>query len=283
MAELFLIPFISILDVHDTAVKEWLESLDTTSIKQYLEHPFIPEKHFPETIRRALASAENIHKELLNLMQLINPQAVFLDISVDLLELENKYNSRLISPSEFWSEYYENISSEMSEPAKTIYRIHLKSVIDRSTGLIESKEHLPLSVVFYGVNKSLRKELIPVYEHLIDKDDEFLLQAARTMNEISPLKERPEHIWYSGMGVLKKGFSYEETERFYHELRFHLVTPPTVAPRARPSTARGCGTGSRRASSTAAMSPRRSSSPAAATPTSRSPPSPSSSTGPAAT
>jgi len=42
------------------------------------------------------------------------------------------------------------------------------------------------------------------------------------MNEISPLREKPKHIWYSGMDVMKKGFSYEETEGFYHELKFHL-------------------------------------------------------------
>ena len=77
-------------------------------------------------------------------------------------------------------------------------------------------------MVFYGTDISFRKKLIPVYENALDKDDEFLLQAAKVMNEISSFREVPKHMWYGDMDIIKKAFSYEENEKLYHELRFRL-------------------------------------------------------------
>lgn len=222
MPKLFLIPTISIFDIHDVALREWLSGLDNEAIRNHLEYPFKLYRYFPESSRRALKRADDVQSEILHLLDIINPQAVFLDISIDLVGLENKYNKRLISPQQFWSEYYQEISADMSSPAKTIYTIYIKEIINKSLRLIESKERLPLSVVFYGVDIKTREELIPVYENVLDKDGEFILQAARVVNEITSLRELPKHIWYSSMKVRQTVISYEETERFYNELANRL-------------------------------------------------------------
>ncbi len=216
MAELFLVPIISIFDVHDVAVREWLNKLDETSIRGHLEYPFKLERFFPESSQHALKSVDEVHSEVLRLLDIVNPKAVFLDISVDFVKLENRYNKRSISPLEFWSEYYQ-ISASTGGP-QAIYCIYIKGIIDKEIGLIENKDHLPHSVIFYGLDIKTRQELIPVYEKILEKDDEFLLQIARVMNEISEFRELPEHLWYSPMQVRQMGISYEETEKFYNEL-----------------------------------------------------------------
>jgi hypothetical protein len=184
MSRLFLIPSINIFEVHDSVVRDWLAKLDDAAIKQYLGQPFKLERYFPQSPRHALISAEKVHKELLTLLDIIEPQAVFFDISIDLSQLENRYNKRLISPREFWEQYYETVSSDMIEPARTLYRIYITAIIEKNTRLIESKDRLPLSLIFYGVDKRSREEIIPVYEEVFEKDGEFLLQAARAANEI---------------------------------------------------------------------------------------------------
>src|SRR5659263_114869 len=136
MSRLFLIPSINIFEVHDSAVKDWLSELDETAINQYMEHPFKLERYFPESTRHALISAEKVHKELLDLLDMIDPQAVFLDISMDLSELENKYNKRLISPREFWEQYYETVSGDMIEPARILYRTYITQIIEKNSRLI---------------------------------------------------------------------------------------------------------------------------------------------------
>lgn len=158
MSKLFLIPVISIFDIHDAATREWLNTLDENSILPHLDYPFRLDRFFPESEKHALICADNVHREVLYLLEIINPQAIFLDISTDFYELENKYNKRLKSPQEFWSEYYETFS-DLHEPARTIYRIYIKEIIDRNIRLIESKDRLPLSVVFYGMDRKSRKNL----------------------------------------------------------------------------------------------------------------------------
>lgn len=222
MPRLFLIPVISIFDVHDAAVREWLSRLDDDAIRYHLEYPFKLDRFFPESSRQALKRADEVNNEIIRLLDVIDPRASFLDISIDFVELENRYNERLISPQEFWYEYYELISSDMTEAAKTIYRIYIKEIIDRNIRLIESKEKLPLSVVFYGLDTRSRETIIPVYEEVFDKDGEFLLRAARTINELTSFRETPEHIWYSSMKVRQMAISYEETEKFYDELLSRL-------------------------------------------------------------
>ncbi len=221
MQKLFLIPIISVFDVHDVAVRDWLNKLDDSALRSHLEYPFKLNHFFPESARHALMSVDNVHNEILHLLDIINPQAVFLDISVDLVELESKYNKRLLSPLEFWSEYY-GISASMSGSLHTIYCIYIKGIIDKKIRLIESKEHLPLSVVFYGVDIKTREELIHVYENILDMDGEFLLQIARVINEITSLRASPKHLWYSPMQVRQMAISYEETEKFYSELLIRL-------------------------------------------------------------
>lgn len=221
MPEIFLIPIINIFDVHDVAVRDWLGRVDETALRTHLEYPFKLDRFFSESSRRALAGVDAVHNEVLRLLDIINPQAVFLDISIDFVELENKYNKRLISPLEFWSEYYQ-ISASMSGASQAIYCIYIKGIIDKKIRLIESKEHLPLSVVFYGVDTKTREELIPVYEDILDKDGEFVLRIARVVNEITSLRESPEHLWYSTMQAKQMAVSYEETEKFYSELLSRL-------------------------------------------------------------
>ncbi|VVB88448.1 Uncharacterised protein [uncultured archaeon] len=216
MAKLFLIPIISIFDVHDVAVREWLNRLDEPTLRTHLEYPFRLERFFPEGVQRALMSVDNVHSEILRLLDLIDPHSVFLDISVDFVELENKYNNRLLSPLEFWSEYYQ-VSSSTSGP-QAIYCIYIKGIIDKQIRLIESKDRLPVSVIFYGQDIKTREELIPVYEKLLEKDDEFLLQMARVINEIASFRQLPKHLWYSPMQIRQTAISYEETEKFYNEL-----------------------------------------------------------------
>lgn len=218
MPGLFLIPTISIFDLHDVALREWLSGLDDEAIRNHLEYPFKLYRYFPESSRRALKRADDVQSEILRLLDIVNPQAVFLDIPIDLVGLENKYNKRLVSPQQFWSEYYQENTTDMSGPARTIYNIYIKEIINKSIRLIESKERLPLSVVFYGIDIKTGEELIPIYEDVLDKNDKFILKAARVVNEITSLRESPKHIWYSSRKVRQTVISYEETERFYNEL-----------------------------------------------------------------
>ena len=199
-------------------MREWLSRLEDNVLKEHLEYPFKLERFFPESARLALINGNKVHDEILSLFNNIDPQAVFLNISIDLHELENKYNKRLISPLEFWQEYYENISNDISEPARTLYRIYLKEIIDKNIRLIESKERLPLNVLFYGLNMRSRDELIPVYEETFNLVEEFTLQMARAVNEIMNLREKPKQLWHSSFRATRVGISYEETEKFYDEL-----------------------------------------------------------------
>ncbi|KCZ73205.1 hypothetical protein ANME2D_00265 [Candidatus Methanoperedens nitroreducens] len=221
MTELFLVPSISIFGIHDVAVRDWLSSLGESTLHNHLEYPFKLGKLFPESSQRALVSVDDAHFETMRLLDIINPQAVFLDISVSFVELENKYNKRLISPLQFWSEYYQ-IPASASRPLETIYCIYMNEILDKKIRLIESKDNLPLSVVFYGQDIKTREELIPVYEDVFDKDSEFTLQTARAINEIAAFRETPGHIWYSPMHVKQAAISYEETEKFYNELLIRL-------------------------------------------------------------
>ncbi|MCZ7393198.1 MAG: hypothetical protein ABOK23_03550 [Candidatus Methanoperedens sp.] len=221
MAKLFLIPIISIFDVHDVAVRDWLNKLDDPALHTHIEYPFKLDRFFPESSQHVLMSVDDVHGEILRLLDIIDPQVVFLDLPVDFVELENRYNKRLISPFEFWSEYYQ-ISASAGDSSQAIYCIYIEGIIDKKIRLIESKEHLPLSVVFYGTDIKTREELIPAYEDILDKDGEFLLQIARVINEITSLRESPKHLWYSPMQVRQMAVSYEETERFYNELLIRL-------------------------------------------------------------
>ncbi len=217
MPELFLIPIISTFDVHDVAVRDWLNKLDDDALRRHLESPYGLERFFPQNSRHALKSVDDVHDEVLRLLGSIDPQAVFLDISVDLVELENKYNKRLLSPSEFWAEYYQTGACEQRS-SRTLYCIYIKGIINRLMQLIENKEHLPLSIVFYGTDIKTREELVPVYEAAFDKDSEFVLQIAKELNEIMNLRESPKNLWYSTMAIRQTSVSYEETEEFYTEL-----------------------------------------------------------------
>jgi|GEM_PF-1059253 len=219
MPKLFLVPIISIFDVHDVALRDWLSKVDEAALET-LGYPFRLDRFFPESSQRALRSVDEVHGEILRLLDIIDPQAVFLDISVDFVELENKYNKRLISPIEFWSEYYQ-ISANTSS-SQAIYCIYIEGIIDKKIRLIESKGHLPRSVVFYGLDIKTREELIPVYENILDKDSEFSLHIATLINEITSLREAPKHLWYARMQVRQTAVSYEETEKFYSELLSRL-------------------------------------------------------------
>ncbi len=218
MPKLFLVPAISVFDVHDAAVRDWLNNLDDTAIFLHLDYPFKLPRYFPENARRAILCADDIHMEVLSLLDIIGPQAVFLDISTDMFELENKYNKRLISPHDFWARYYETASEDMDEPAKTLYRIYINEIVDKNTRLIESKDRLPLSVVFYGLDKKSHEDFFAAYEDIFEKDGEFLLQAAKAINELMNLREKPKHLWYSPLKARQMAISYEETEKFYNEL-----------------------------------------------------------------
>ncbi len=222
MFHLYLIPVINLFEVHDSVVKDWLKELDDAAVHQYLDNPFRLERYFTESGRRALVAAEKVHRELLILLDMINPQAVFLDISIDLCELENKYNKRLISPQEFWEKYHETISDDMNEHLRALYVIYIKEIIDKNIRLIESKDRLPLSIVFYGLDINSREKIIPVYEEAFLKDGEFTLHAARAMNEIINFREKPQHLWYSPMKMRQMAISYEETEKFYNEFLSRL-------------------------------------------------------------
>lgn len=218
MTKLFLVPVISVFDVHDAVIRDWLNNLDDTATFFHLDYPFKLERYFPENGRRALLCANDIHREVLSLLDIIGPQAVFLDTSTDLYELENKYNKRLIPPHEFWAEYYETASSGIDEPAKTLYTIYTNEIVDKNTRLIESKDRLPLSVVFYGLDTKSREDFFEVYEDIFEKDGEFLLQAARVVNELMNLREKPKNLWYNPLKARQMAISYEETEKFYNEL-----------------------------------------------------------------
>jgi len=217
MPELFLIPIISAFDVHDVAVRDWLNKLDDDALKRHLESPYGLERFFPQNSRHALKRVDDVHDEALRLLGSIDPQAVFLDISVDLVELENRYNKRLLSPTEFWTEYYQTEACEQRS-SRTLYCIYIKDIINRLIQLIENKEHLPLSVVFYGTDIKTREDLVPVYEDAFDKDSEFVLQIAKELNELMNLRESPKNMWYSTMAIRQTSVSYEETEEFYTEL-----------------------------------------------------------------
>jgi len=222
MPKLFLIPIIDVLEVHDAVIRDWLSGLEDTAIKEHLEYPFKLERFFPESARLALVNGNKVHDEILTLFNIIDPYAVFLNISTDLYELENKYNKRLISPQEFWQEYYENISKDISEPARTLYKIYLNEIIDKNTRLIESKERLPLNLLFYGISMRSKDQLIPVYEKASDMVEDFTLHMARAVNEIMNLREKPKHLWHSSLNATRVGISYEETEKFYDELLSRL-------------------------------------------------------------
>ena len=217
MSRLFLIPVINIFEVHDSVVKDWLIKLDDGSIRQYLKDPFKLGRYFPENGRRALTGAEKVHRELLVLLDMIDPQAVFLDVPIDLCKLENKYNKRLLSPQEFWMEYHETVSGDMTGDARELYMIYIKEVIDKNIRLLESKDGLPLSIVFYGIDTRSREVIIPVYEDVFEKDGKFLLHAARAANEIINFRQKPRHLWYSPLKIRQMAISYEETEKFYDE------------------------------------------------------------------
>ena len=193
MVKLFIIPAINFLELHNAVIRDWLSGLEDNAIKEHLEYPFKLERFFPESARLALIKGKNVHEEILSLFNIIDPQAVFLNISTDLYELENKYNKRLISPHEFWQEYYEINSIDIHEPARTLYRIYINEIIDKNIRLLESKERLPLNVLFYGLN--IRS--IEVYEDVFNKVEEFTLQIARAVNEIMNLREKPKHLWHS--------------------------------------------------------------------------------------
>ncbi len=220
MAKLFLIPIISLFDVHDVAVRDWLNKLDDRALATHLEYPFKLDRFFPESSQHVLKSIDSVHSEILRLLDIIEPQVVFLDIPVDFVELENRYNKREISPSEFWSEYY--LVSGTEEASGALYCIYIEGIIDRNIRLIENREHLPSSIIFYGTDIKTRQEVIPVYDNILEKDDEFLLKIARVVNEITSLRESPKHLWYSQMQVRRAAVSYEETERFYTELLIRL-------------------------------------------------------------
>ncbi len=86
MPKLFLVPIISLFDVHDVAVRDWLNKVDETILHSHLESIFKLDRFFSESSRRALASADDVHSEILRLLDDINPQAVFLDISIDFVD-----------------------------------------------------------------------------------------------------------------------------------------------------------------------------------------------------
>ena len=218
MPKLFLVPVISVFDVHDAVVRDWLNNIDDTAIFLHLDYPFKLPRYFPENGRRAILCADDIHREVLSLLDIIDPQAVFLDIPADLHELENKYNKRLISPHEFCAQYYETVSADIDGPARTLYRIYIDEIVDKNTRLIESKDRLPLSVVFYGLDTKSKEDFFTIYEDIFEKDGEFLLQAARAVNELMNLREKPKHLWYSPLKAGQIAISYEETEKFYNEL-----------------------------------------------------------------
>jgi hypothetical protein len=222
MPKLFLVPVISVFDVHDAVVRDWLNKLDETAVLFHLDYPFKLERYFPENGRRALQCANDIHLEVLSLLDIIDPHAVFLDTSTDLYELENKYNKRLIPPHEFWAEYYETASSGIDVPAKTLYKIYINEVVNKNTRLIESKDRLPLSVVFYGLDTKSGEDFYEVYEEIFEKDGDFLLQAARVVNDLMNLREKPKYLWYSPLKTRQMAISYEETEKFYNELLHRL-------------------------------------------------------------
>jgi hypothetical protein len=217
MPNLFLLPFINIFDVHDIAIREWLNKLDESTIRNYLEYPFRLDRFFPESSRHVLKSVEDVHAEIVRLLDDISPHAVFLDIPVDFIKLENDYNKRKITPLEFWSKYFQ-ISSSIGGVSQELYNIYIKGVIEKNKRLIENKEHLPYTVVFYGLPIRKREELIPFYEHIFDLDSEFVLKVAQVVNEITSLREKPKHLWYSPMQERHMAVSYEETEKFYDEL-----------------------------------------------------------------
>ncbi|MDO8727798.1 MAG: hypothetical protein Q7J35_17210 [Candidatus Methanoperedens sp.] len=221
MTDLFLIPIISVFDVHDVAVRDWLIKLDDKTLKSHLESPYGLERYFSQSARHAMKGVEEVHNEVLRLIDTIDPQAVFFDISVDLVGLENRYNKRLLSPSEFWKEYYQ-AGACIEDASRSVYCIYILGIIDRLIRLIENKEHLPLNVVFYGLSMKTREELIPVYENAFDTDSEFVLQMAKELNEIMNLRESPEHMWYSTMAARQTAISYEETEKFYTELLYRI-------------------------------------------------------------
>jgi len=221
MSELFLIPIISTFDVHDVAVRDWLNRLDEDAVRSHLDSPHGIDRFLPESARHAITGVEDVHKEVLRVLDKINPQTVFLDISVDFIELENRYNNRLLSPTGFWQEYYRTEACAEG-PSQTVYCIYIKGIIDRLTRLIENKEQLPLNVVFYGIEIKTREDLIPVYEEAFDRDGEFVLRMARELNVIMNLRESPEHLWYSSMAAKQTAVSYEETEKFYTELLYRI-------------------------------------------------------------
>lgn len=221
MTDLFLIPIISVFEVHDVAVRDWLIKLDDKTLKSHLESPYGLERYFSQSARHAMKGVEEVHNEVLRLIDTIDPQAVFFDISVDFVELENRYNKRLLSPSGFWKEYYQ-AGACIEDSSRSVYCIYIQGIIDRLIRLIENKEHLPLNVVFYGLPMKTREDLIPVYEDAFDTDSEFVLQMAKELNEIMNLRESPEQMWYSTTAARQTAVSYEETEEFYTELLYRI-------------------------------------------------------------
>ncbi len=219
MPELFLIPHIDVPGIYDAVMRDWLGGLEENAVKEHLEYPFKLKRYFPESARFALQRGDSVHNELLSLFDTIDPQAVFLDISTDLYALENKYNNRLISPHEFWLEYYRITSEDIHEPARSLYRIYINEIIDKNIRFIESKERLPLNVLFYGLNMGSKKEQNMFYEEAFNIVEEFTLKIARDVNEIMNIREKPQHLWHSTKQIM---ISYEETEKFYDELLYRI-------------------------------------------------------------
>lgn len=218
MSNIFLIPIINVLDVHDAVMRDWLSGLNDAVVKEHLEYPFRLERFFPENAKFALVNGNKVHDIILSLFNSIGPHAVFLNISTDLYEIENRYNKSQISPHDFWREYYENVSIDISEPAEILYKIYLNEKIEKNIGLIESKERLPLNVLFYGSDICSMDEFSQVYEETFKMVEDFTLQMARAANEIMNLREKPKHLWHSSLNAARVGISYEETEKFYDEL-----------------------------------------------------------------
>ncbi len=87
MAKLFLIPIISIFDVHDVAVRDWLNKLDDPALNTHLESPFRLDRFFPESAQHVLKSIDSVHSEILRLLDIIDPQVVFSIYRLILLSL----------------------------------------------------------------------------------------------------------------------------------------------------------------------------------------------------
>lgn len=219
MPRIFLIPAISIFDVHDTAVRDWLNKQKDSKIREYLDYPYRLDNLFLESVKQAIICAERVYEETLKLVDSINPQAVFLEISQEHIKLENDYNSRKIASDTFWKEYYKYIlGSLLSEAAKLVYQGYMERTFRRMARLIENLDHHPLRVVFYDIKEEDKEKLVPIYEEALDRDGDFVLKLARMGSDMAAFKEIPRYMWYTTMRPKQMAISYEETEDFYEEL-----------------------------------------------------------------